>query len=241
MDRTETIARSGRVTVFDLFRARALHAPDRIALTEDGQSWTYGETEARVLRLARGLVERGVTRGDRIALLSENRREYAEIELAAASIGAIVACQNWRLAADELRHCITLVSPSLVLVSDRHRAAWGGAGAGPARPGDRGGLPRAPGLRTAGGAARGGSGGRAGDPLYLRHHGAAQGRADLPPGPDRTDGGLPDGHACDARGRLRRLGADVPHGLHRPGSGDPDGGGRGPTWSTGSTRRPSSG
>ena len=124
MDRTETIARSGRVAVFDLFRARALHAPDRIALTEDGQSWTYGETEARVLRLARGLVERGVTRGDRIALLSENRREYAEIELAAASIGAIVACQNWRLAADELRHCITLVSPSLVLVSDRHRAAY---------------------------------------------------------------------------------------------------------------------
>ena len=128
MDRTETIARSGRVTVFDLFRARALHAPDRIALTEGGQSWSYGETEARVLRLARGLTERGVTRGDRIALLSENRREYAEIELAAASIGAIVACQNWRLAADELKHCITLVSPSLVLVSDRHRAAWDALG-----------------------------------------------------------------------------------------------------------------
>jgi fatty-acyl-CoA synthase len=57
--------------------------------------------------------------GDRIGLLSENRAEYIEIELAAAYLGAIVACQNWRLAAAELQHCLDLVSPALVIASRR--------------------------------------------------------------------------------------------------------------------------
>ena len=44
-----------------------------------------------------------------------------EIELAAALLGAIVACQNWRLAPDELRHCIDLVEPKLVIASAETR------------------------------------------------------------------------------------------------------------------------
>ena len=46
---------------------------------------------------AAALHRKGVRYGDRIGLLSENRAEYIEIELAAAYLGAIVACQNWRL------------------------------------------------------------------------------------------------------------------------------------------------
>lgn len=50
-------------------------------------------------------------RGDRIAVLSENRHEYIELELAAAKLGAIVACQNWRLSKDELSGCLALAEP----------------------------------------------------------------------------------------------------------------------------------
>jgi fatty-acyl-CoA synthase len=70
--------------------------------------------------LAAWLQARGVEEGDRIAILSENRLEYLELFLAAAWIGAIVACQNWRLAAPELQHCLLLVEPKAVLVSPRH-------------------------------------------------------------------------------------------------------------------------
>ena len=66
------------------------------------------------------LAARGVARGDRVAVLSENRAEVLELLLAAARLGAIVACQSWRLAAPELRHCIELVEPKLAIVSPRH-------------------------------------------------------------------------------------------------------------------------
>ncbi len=54
--------------------------------------------------------------GDRIPILSHNRTEYLELQLAASGIGAIVACLNCRLAPDELRHCVELVEPVLALV-----------------------------------------------------------------------------------------------------------------------------
>ena len=81
---------------------------------------SYRELDARVARLAGALAAQGVVRGDRVALLSENRPEYLEVVLAAARLGACVACQNWRLTAPELEHCIALVTPRLVIVSARH-------------------------------------------------------------------------------------------------------------------------
>jgi len=116
------VSAAGRLTVQELFLSSARHAPDCVALQAGARRITYRTLQERVLRLAGALGTRGIGRGDRIALLSENRTEYAEIQLAAACLGAIVACQNWRLASDELRHCITLVEPALIVVSDRYAA-----------------------------------------------------------------------------------------------------------------------
>jgi len=112
--------RAGRLTVYELFRSRARRQPQALAIEHAGGMLTYGELHDRVLRLSAVLATRGLTRGDRVAILSENRLEYVELELAAARNGLIIACQNWRLAAGELRHCITLVEPKLVLVSARY-------------------------------------------------------------------------------------------------------------------------
>src|ERR1700730_6859264 len=62
------------------------------------------------------LAASGLGRGDRVALLSRNRPEYIEIELAAANLGVITACLNWRLSPRELAYCVELVSPKLVIV-----------------------------------------------------------------------------------------------------------------------------
>jgi acyl-CoA synthetase (AMP-forming)/AMP-acid ligase II len=113
------IRRAGALTVYELFAAQVSRAPGAIAVEDGAARLSYGELDDRVRRLGNALAERGVNRGSRIALVCENRREYIEIQLAAAFLGAIVACQNWRLAPDELRHCITLVSPTLVIVSQR--------------------------------------------------------------------------------------------------------------------------
>ncbi|RST86250.1 long-chain fatty acid--CoA ligase [Aquibium carbonis] len=113
------VAAAGRLTVHGLFSACVRRDPDAVALETKQSKITYRELDQRVLALAGALHGLGLRRGDRLALLSENRQEYAEIELACAALGAIVACQNWRLAPAELQHCIDLVDPSLLVVSER--------------------------------------------------------------------------------------------------------------------------
>lgn len=118
-DAAVAIAAAGRLTVYGLFRSRARRDPRAIAVEAGALRLTYAELDDRVRRLAAGLGARGVGRGDRIAILSENRVEYIELEMAAALLGAVVACQNWRLAREELAHCIALVAPALLVVSAR--------------------------------------------------------------------------------------------------------------------------
>lgn len=109
-------------TVASLFRHWARYAPDAPALIWNGGSRAYGELNARVNRLASFLRRQGVVAGERIAIVSENRAEYLELILACAKLGAITACQNWRQAQPELRHCIELVQPKYIFTSERYAA-----------------------------------------------------------------------------------------------------------------------
>ncbi|MBI5322463.1 class I adenylate-forming enzyme family protein [Bradyrhizobium sp.] len=109
-------AACGIGTVGALFSACAeLHAR-RVAVEYRGSSITYGELLDRVKRLTAVLAARGLKRGDRVGILSRNRPEYLEVELAAANLGVITACLNWRLSERELAYCIELVSPTLLIV-----------------------------------------------------------------------------------------------------------------------------
>ncbi|MBX6321604.1 MAG: AMP-binding protein [Rhodospirillaceae bacterium] len=116
----DEIRRSAACTVDGLFDAQARLGPDRIAAAERERSLSYGALAARAPPRAPALHACGVRRGARVAVLSENRLEYLETFLAAARLGAIVACQNWRLAAPELKHCLDLVEPTALIVSPRH-------------------------------------------------------------------------------------------------------------------------
>jgi fatty-acyl-CoA synthase len=111
---------ASQLTVSDLLHKQAQLQPDAPALCDVTRSFSYAQLAQRVGQLAAALQALGIVRGERIALLSENRLEYLELELAAARLGAIVACLNWRLADDELAHCIALVTPALAVVSPRY-------------------------------------------------------------------------------------------------------------------------
>lgn len=117
----DDLAPSRQLTVYALFRQAAGLAPHRVAIEWQGRTWTYAEFLASVDSLAADLAARGIRRGDRIAILSENRPGFLRLVMAAAALGAIVACQNTRQRPREMQHCLDLVSPALVLVSERHR------------------------------------------------------------------------------------------------------------------------
>lgn len=107
-------------TATNLFLLQARARAERVAIRYGTRVLTYGELAQRVLRLAAAFARRGIRRGDRIAILSENRPEYPEVQLAAAHLGAIAACQNWRQADPELEHSLRLVAPSVLIVSQRY-------------------------------------------------------------------------------------------------------------------------
>ncbi len=109
-------------TVGELFRARAQIQRSSPAIEYQERQISYGELLDRVDRLTSVLASHGLVRGDRVALLSRNRPEYLEIELAAANLGVVTACLNWRLSKRELAYCVELVSPKL-LIAEQDLAA----------------------------------------------------------------------------------------------------------------------
>jgi acyl-CoA synthetase (AMP-forming)/AMP-acid ligase II len=127
-DADTPIRAAAALSLAEAFGMQAILRPDAPALVQDGRVLSYRALDDRAGRLAAVLAASGVGAGDRVAMLSENRAEYLELFLAAARLGAVIACQNWRLAAPELAHCLRLVAPKLALVSARHAAALAGTG-----------------------------------------------------------------------------------------------------------------
>jgi len=85
---------------------RARMTPDKPALVQAGRVTTYAELEHRSTKLALGLRERGVGRGDRVAFLGLNCVELVETMFAVAKLGAVFLPVNTRLAPPELRHVL---------------------------------------------------------------------------------------------------------------------------------------
>ena len=77
-------------TLFQLVCEQAAKAPGRTAVIANDQSISYAELELRARRVAQGMREAGVRRGDRVGLLADNRLEWLEVFFAAAALGAIV-------------------------------------------------------------------------------------------------------------------------------------------------------
>ena len=103
--------------------ARHAHLmPDRPALVFEGRTTTWADLGRRVSALAGGLADRGVGRGDRVAVLMSNRPEFLEIVLAANALGAIAVPINFRLTSDEVRF-ILRDSGSAALAADGDLAA----------------------------------------------------------------------------------------------------------------------
>lgn len=120
-DAVPVTQRAGSLTLADMFRQQVALKGQSIAVQDDSRQFTYEALNGRVNRLANAMRSLGVASGDRVAVLSENRLEYIELEMAAAKLGCILACQNWRQSDTELEHCIRLVSPRLVFCSARYR------------------------------------------------------------------------------------------------------------------------
>ncbi|NNF53595.1 MAG: AMP-binding protein, partial [Acidimicrobiales bacterium] len=106
---------------------RARTTPDRVAIDFLDHHLTYAELNDRSSRLAAELVQRGLSRGDRVAVLADNCPEYVSVFFACARVGLVMTPLNWRLTAVELAYQLDHSGSALLVVSaDRmpqaHRA-----------------------------------------------------------------------------------------------------------------------
>ncbi|KAH9835271.1 acyl-CoA synthetase [Rhodofomes roseus] len=79
-------------------------------LVESHLAWDFGEFDAHIQALARGLLDMGVQKGDRVGVVMGNNSAYAVLQWACASIGAIVVTLNPAYRLPELVSTLNLVS-----------------------------------------------------------------------------------------------------------------------------------
>ena len=100
----------------------ALHYPKNIALVHEDKRVTYEEFERRTNKLAQGLLSLGLRKGDRIGIVSWNRGEIVEIEVACYKAGIVRIPVNARIALTETIHVLNDSEANVVFVGPEH---WG--------------------------------------------------------------------------------------------------------------------
>ncbi|MGW3513057.1 AMP-binding protein [Streptomyces sp. NPDC000994] len=96
---------------------------DREALVDvsSGRRWTYAEFGAAVDEVARGLLAKGVSKGDRVGIWAVNCPEWVLVQYATARIGVIMVNINPAYRAHEVEYVLRQAGISLLVASQAHR------------------------------------------------------------------------------------------------------------------------
>ena len=119
----------------DTFREDRLGLPALKMKTGDGY-WTvsYGELRQSIRSLGAALLARGVRRGDRVGLVSENRSEWVITYLAVTYAGAVIVPYDILLKVEELASIVRASGARVIFTSTEYRdkvsRACAGTGAG---------------------------------------------------------------------------------------------------------------
>jgi fatty-acyl-CoA synthase len=111
------------VNLSDFILRNAAFTPEKPALRFEGRTLTYAAFAGRVEAAARALKgELKVGRGDRVAVLAQNRPDYLVLLYACARLGAMLVPLNWRLAVAEELFILTDAAVSALFVEEAFAA-----------------------------------------------------------------------------------------------------------------------
>lgn len=98
--------------------------PDKIAIKiAGGRSCTFLELQKRVYRLANVLIDLGLSKGDRVAILAENCFEYPEMYMGIGKAGGIISPMNYRFNPIEVLNLTNESGATIFITQDKYSKA----------------------------------------------------------------------------------------------------------------------
>jgi fatty-acyl-CoA synthase len=115
---TADVARARQHAVGDLLHRTARRYPDKPAIVAGDVRMTFAEFDAAVNRAAHALADRGLVKGDRLALLSHNSWQFGVLAFATAKLGVVLVPVNFMLGPDEIAYILGHSGASGIVAED---------------------------------------------------------------------------------------------------------------------------
>jgi acyl-CoA synthetase (AMP-forming)/AMP-acid ligase II len=105
----------------DILVSNAIRYPNKLALVDGDSRMSWQELNKRVNRIANCLLGLGMSKEDRIAIISDNCHQYVETLFACAKSGLIAVCLNYRSASQQLSRMMNITQPKAIIVHDKFK------------------------------------------------------------------------------------------------------------------------
>jgi len=108
----------------DMAAKRAELTPDAVAFSDkaSGRSYSFGDMNERADRLGNLLLEKGLSKGDRVAVLCLNHPDFFVLLFAAQKTGVLLVPLNWRQPVAELKPILAASMARAMFADDAHMA-----------------------------------------------------------------------------------------------------------------------
>ena len=106
-------------TLLGLLDEQAAHDAAATAVVTEAGSVSYGTLAGNAHRVAGSLWQSGVRRGDRVAVLTDNRAEWIEVAFGCAGLGAVLTPFNTWVKRWDLEYLLGHARPSVLVMVDR--------------------------------------------------------------------------------------------------------------------------
>jgi crotonobetaine/carnitine-CoA ligase len=100
-----------------VFASRMQRDPQRPFIVHEGRTWSWQEFDGQVQRATGVLAERGIKKGDRVAVMARNHPGHVLMLLALARLGAIMVPVNPEFGVTEARYVLMHAEVSAVVCS----------------------------------------------------------------------------------------------------------------------------
>ena len=111
-------------TSADVIETSARRFGDRVFVEFEGRTTSYAEFNREANRVAHWALERGLGKGDVVALMMENRPEYLSIWAGLAKAGVTTALINTHLSGHPLEHVIESAACRALILGDECLPAY---------------------------------------------------------------------------------------------------------------------